>query len=177
MVLLAANAGLRSGELRGLEWGDVDLRGQKLVVRRTAWFRNNAEHLSSPKSNRERTVDLPRRVVDALQAIRHLQGERVFYRDGVLTYTPKRMELWLKNACKRAGLPSFGWHVLRHTYCSHLAMSGADAKTIQELAGHASLGVTMRYMHLSPGHVRQAVDRLEGADATHATQKSLERLG
>ena len=44
-----------------------------------------------------------------------------------------------------------GWHVLRHTFCSHLAMRGAPAIAIKELAGHASIAVTNRYVHLAPG--------------------------
>jgi len=43
-----------------------------------------------------------------------------------------------------------GAHVLRHTFCSHLAMRNAPAKAIQELAGHIYLSTTQRYMHLSP---------------------------
>ncbi len=45
----------------------------------------------------------------------------------------------------------------RHTFCSHLAMRGAPAKAIQELAGHESLTTTLRYMHLSPGARDQAI--------------------
>jgi integrase len=41
-------------------------------------------------------------------------------------------------------------HILRHTFCSHLAMRGAAPKAIQDLAGHQHLSTTMRYMHLSP---------------------------
>jgi Phage integrase family/Phage integrase, N-terminal SAM-like domain len=41
-------------------------------------------------------------------------------------------------------------HILRHTFCSRLAMLGVPAKAIQELAGHQSLTTTQRYMHLSP---------------------------
>jgi hypothetical protein len=41
-------------------------------------------------------------------------------------------------------------HILRHTFCSHLAMRGAAPKAIQNLAGHQHLSTTMRYMHLSP---------------------------
>jgi len=41
-------------------------------------------------------------------------------------------------------------HILRHTFCSHLAMRGAPARAIQELAGHQDLDTTQRYMHLSP---------------------------
>jgi integrase len=47
-----------------------------------------------------------------------------------------------------------GPHTLRHTFCSHLAMQGAAARVIQQLAVHASLVTTQRYMHLSPGAPR-----------------------
>lgn len=52
-------------------------------------------------------------------------------------------------------------HILRHTFCSHLAMRGAPAKAIQELAGHSSLTMTERYMHLAPGHLEAAVGLLD----------------
>ena len=79
--------------------------------------------------------------------------------------TPKQQGALLHRACERAGLRRIGWHALRHTFCSQLAMSGADAKTIQEYAGHATLAVTLRYMHLSPGHKREAIERLDRARA------------
>ena len=50
----------------------------------------------------------------------------------------------------RANLRGTGPHILRHTFCSHLAMRGAPVKAIQELAGHRDLATTLRYMHLSP---------------------------
>ena len=40
-------------------------------------------------------------------------------------------------------------HILRHTFCSHLALEGVPALSIMKLAGHAHLSTTMRYMHLS----------------------------
>ena len=76
-----------------------------------------------------------------------------------LTEKPMSSALW--RACKRAGLRRVGWHILRHTFCSHLAMRGAPARVIQELAGHVQLGTTMRYMHLSPGHKEQAIRLLD----------------
>jgi site-specific recombinase XerD len=53
-------------------------------------------------------------------------------------------------------------HLLRHTFCSHLAMRGAPARAIQELAGHSELGVTQRYMHLSPAALDAAIRLLDG---------------
>ena len=58
-------------------------------------------------------------------------------------------------------------HILRHTFCSHLAMRGAPARTIQELAGHQDLGTTQRYMHLSPAALDAAIRLLEtGTDTS-----------
>ena len=56
-------------------------------------------------------------------------------------------------------------HILRHTFCSRLAMRGATAKAIQELAGHVSLSTTQRYMHLSPASLNQAIQLLEAVPA------------
>ena len=50
--------------------------------------------------------------------------------------------------------------VLRHTFCSHLAMRGAAPKAIQELVGHSTLSMTLRYMHLAPSALREAIDLL-----------------
>jgi len=48
----------------------------------------------------------------------------------------------LRRAYRKAGLRKIGWHTLRHTFCSHLAMKGAPVRTIQELAGHATITTT-----------------------------------
>ena len=67
----------------------------------------------------------------------------------------------LYRACRRAGLRRIGWHVLRHTFASHLAMRGVPMKAIQELLGHTTLEMTMRYAHLSPDVRRDAVSLLD----------------
>jgi site-specific recombinase XerD len=64
-------------------------------------------------------------------------------------------------AARRAGLRNNGSHILRHTFCSHLAMRGASAKAIQELAGHQDLATTQRYMHISPDAVEAAIRLLD----------------
>jgi len=51
--------------------------------------------------------------------------------------------------------------VLRHTFCSHLAMRGAGARAIQELAGHRDLVTTQRYMHVSPAAIESAIRLLD----------------
>jgi hypothetical protein len=54
-----------------------------------------------------------------------------------------------------------GVHLLRHTFCSHLAMRGAPPRAIQELAGHQDIATTQRYMHLSPAAIDAAIRLLE----------------
>ena len=56
--------------------------------------------------------------------------------------------------------------MLRHTFCSHLAMRGASARAIQEAAGHQDLATTQRYMHISPGAVEAAIGLLDQAAPT-----------
>ena len=67
----------------------------------------------------------------------------------------------LYRTCKRAGLREVGWHTLRHTFASHLAMRGVAIRAIQELMGHQTIAMTMRYAHLMPGATRAAVATLD----------------
>ncbi len=91
----------------------------------------------------------------------------MLYTDQGTVPTPKIVRMWMEKAQRRAALPvTGGVHILRHTFCSHLAMQGAPAKAIQELAGHANLTTTMRYMHLSPGPKDAAIRLLDRRPTT-----------
>jgi site-specific recombinase XerD len=97
----------------------------------------------------------------ALQAHRHLRGQYVLCQDDGNIAPGHLLRDWLKAAQRGTGLAVTGrLHVLRHSFCSHLAMRGAPAKAIQELAGHADLATTMRYMHLSPAAREGAIELL-----------------
>jgi len=48
-------------------------------------------------------------------------------------------------------------HVLRHTFASHFMMNGGNILTLQKILGHSAVTVTMRYAHLSPDHLQDAV--------------------
>ena len=71
------------------------------------------------------------------------------------------MKHHVERAARRAHIGPNGVHRLRHTFCSHLAMRGAPARAIQELAGHQDLTTTQRYMHLSPAAIEGAIRLLE----------------
>lgn len=157
MILVAVRCGLRQGELLGLRWEDVDLKLGRLNVRQSI-VRNRVK---STKSRKFRVVDLGDDVRAALAAHRHLRGPLVFCdADGrALTKGECKWPLW--HACTGAQLRRIGWHVLRHTFCSQLAMRGASPTTVQKLAGHSTLRMTERYMHLSPNVTQDAVKLLD----------------
>ncbi len=71
-------------------------------------------------------------------------------------------------AANRAKVPT-GVHILRHTFCSPLAMQGAPMRGVQELVGHQSLAMTQRYSHLSPAALDATIRLLE----TRATLRAV----
>ncbi|MGC4089416.1 MAG: tyrosine-type recombinase/integrase [Polyangiaceae bacterium] len=162
MVLIGLRTGLRQGELIGLLWDDIDLVAGRLVVRRNAV----RGIVGTPKNGRSREVPLSDDAVAALRALpSRFPGGQVFaVPDGrMLTKGECKHPLW--RACRKAGLRQVGWHVLRHSFASHLAMRGVAIKAIQELLGHTTLEMTMRYAHLSPDVRRDAVRLLDGLPA------------
>jgi integrase len=75
------------------------------------------------------------------------------------------------NAVEAAQLDDVTFHTLRHTFASWAIMRGVTLKELQELQGHSSLAMTMRYAHLAPEHLRTAVSRLEGLTSTEPTKE------
>jgi integrase len=73
-----------------------------------------------------------------------------------------QMRTAFETALRRAGITAFRFHDLRHTATSHLVMRGATLPEVKEILGHSDLRMTLRYAHLSPAHLRAAVNRLEG---------------
>jgi integrase len=159
IVLLGGEAGLRSGEIIALEWRDVDLGKRQLCVQRSAW---NGQ-VTAPKGGRLRYVPLTQRLAAALREHRHLKGPRVLCQDDGEPLTRQMVQYKVLRASRRAKLAQDGVHILRHTFCSHLAMRGAPTRAIQELAGHRELSMTQRYMHLSPAALDSAIRLLDQA--------------
>lgn len=157
MILLGSEAGLRMGEMLALTQDCVDYRAGNLTIWENDWQGN----VGSTKGGERRTVPMTPRLRAALQAIRHLRGDLVLCGAGGERWTKHMIRAALRTICKRAGLRIVGAHVLRHTFCSHLAMRGAAPKAIQELAGHKSLKVTLRYMHLTETALRDTMRLLE----------------
>jgi integrase len=140
-VVIALNTGLRKAELYGLTWDRIDLsRG---VIR-----------LEVTKSGNRREVPLNDDSYRALVSLQPREAGHVF--------KARTSDAAYLSAVAVARLADVTFHTLRHTFASWAMMRGASLKELQELLGHASLTMTMRYAHLSPDRLRTAVSRLAG---------------
>ena len=159
-LVTALKTGLRLGELLALKWQDVDLVAGQLVVRRTLW----RDQEGPPKGGRHRTVPLSDVAISTLKGHRHLKGDYVFCDAAGTRMTHSMLKDTVPATCKKAGLAKrITTHGLRHTFASHLVIRGKSLKAVQELLGHESIEMTLRYSHLTPDVRREAVQALDDA--------------
>jgi integrase len=109
-------------------------------------------------------VPVNRAVYDALIALQPDSAKRT----GSL-FRSRKIRTAFEKALERAELKNMRFHDLRHTAASHLVMRGAALKEVQEILGHRTFAMTLRYAHLSPSHLRSAVDRLDGLTKDRAS--------
>lgn len=149
LVRLGGDLGLRRGEILALRMEHLDL------VRHTANVSRNQVRGAETdlKGMEARRVPMSPGLVALLKGpIAGVKGHLLSHEDGS-PLTPKMVRRRMAKIEKAAELGGSGaLHILRHTYCSHLAMSGLTVHEIQKLAGHANLTTTLQYMHLSPTH-------------------------
>lgn len=169
MVMVALRTGLRVGELRGLQWGDIDLDRTRLAVKRTDPGRLNMAS-TSPKGGNARHVPLTPDAVAALVSVRppHPKGDAWVWpaprwRGTQIDRARSEKGCFqaLRRFAKRAGIKDCGWHTLRHTYASWLVMRGIPMRVIQKFMGHSSIVQTERYSHLAPDFGHESVALLD----------------
>jgi integrase len=100
VVLLGGEAGLRCGEMIGLEWLDIDLEKRQLCVARSEW----RGHVGAPKGGRIRYVPMTKRLVLALNGARHLRGPRVLCDSEGKPLTQKMVQVMMRRAASRANV-------------------------------------------------------------------------
>jgi integrase len=178
IYLVAAQCGLRQGELLALRWRDVDWSAGVLRVRRNytrgTW--------GTPKSRRSsRAVPMTSRVMGEL--------DRVFKRsqftaDDDLVFAHPRIGSVLDasklrkrfaKAVKRAGLRPVRFHDLRHTFGTQAAAAGVPLRTLQEWMGHRDYKTTSIYADYAPRADEQAMIERAFAPAVLPDASTLER--
>jgi site-specific recombinase XerD len=142
-IQLHLHTGTRASELHNLKWTEVSRTTALMTLLET-------------KNGEMRHLPLNSAALNAL-AILKTHDEGTGY-----VCPRQRYVKWFATALKHAGILNFRWHDLRHTTASRLAMSGCDLLSISRLLGHKNLKMTLRYAHLSPGFLSDAVSKLVG---------------
>jgi len=157
IVALAISTGMRKGEILSLKWPDFDFRRKIITILKT-------------KGQKKREIPIGLGISKLLlRQKKNLHSPYIFCReDGRPVGSFKRA---FKTALKKAGIRDFTFHDLRHTFASHLVMSGVDLKTVQEVMGHASFRTTLRYAHLAQSHKRKAMEIFDSRMDTIWTPK------
>jgi site-specific recombinase XerD len=117
--------------------------------------------VDSPKSGRGRVIPMTDRLAWVLRKLGRVKGDTLLLDDDRKRFSTKRVRTLMKRAQRDAALEATGnVHLLRHTFCTRLAMAGKPPTVIQELAGHRHLTTTMRYMHVVTGAKEDAIKAL-----------------
>jgi integrase len=149
---LLAVTGMRRSEALNLRWLDIDRTGRRILLPQTKNGDGRIVYLNQ----------LACVILDSLCA--GAPTDRVF--SVTNDVTPNNVSLAFLRACRRVGVEDFRLHDLRHTAASWLRMNGADLQDVAELLGHRDLRMTKRYSHLSPEHLQNAVEALDGVFAS-----------
>ncbi|HXM64158.1 MAG TPA: tyrosine-type recombinase/integrase [Terriglobales bacterium] len=194
-AILCLNTTARGCELKGLQWYDVDLFARTLSIR------------TSKTAAGERVVPLTDVATSALARLRRraegfgtvepshyvfaafvpkftFSGKRVVDYN-VTGFDPARhVKSWRtawRTLTKKAGLPGFRFHDLRHCAITQLAENGTSDSTIMAIAGHVSRRMLERYSHVRMEAKRNAMEALAvstktaGYDTNHDTNAVAER--
>lgn len=146
LVTVAIDTGMRRGELQRLEGRAI--HGNLIMV-----------HFTKNK-NKTRTVPMTSRVKAVLEARRERLGDGKLFdlTDDCIRYAWDTMRLKLFPNDEHAV-----FHTLRHTFVSRLVQRGVNLKKVADLAGHTQIKTTMRYAHLAPEDLEEAIKVLEPA--------------
>jgi len=154
-IRLILLTGVRLSELANLKWDDIDLENRHLIVQSKDGF--------APKSRKVRYIDLSKEGMNFFNNLSR-DGKYIFCNGGGSKRykDPGDYTKRINEVLKKAGLykKGFGAHTLRHTYISMLCQAGVPITTVKELAGHADIQTTMKYIHLTPGHRRSVMENL-----------------
>lgn len=174
--VVALTTGMRPGEIRGLQWGDIDLSRGRMTISRTQT--RNEFHSpivgTTTKGGRARKIVIPSTTVDVLKAHKARQNERrlsanrwyngdmVFDRGNGEPLPQQTIMRRHKEFTDAHGLPACRLHDLRHTAASLLFQAGTPIKVISDMLGHASVTITMDiYAHTDEAMQREAASTLE----------------
>lgn len=158
-IYLCLYTGLRIGELCALQWKNIDLKEQKIKVKKTLIRIKNPEKnakkktmiiLDDPKSlSSIREIPIPNFLIPILHELSQNNTLNAYLLSGTEKWIETRTYFnQYKKILKKLDLQNYSFHALRHTFATRCIENGCDPKTLSEILGHASVQITLeRYVH------------------------------
>lgn len=154
---------LRTGELVGLKWEDIDFENKTLTIQRSMEFRYKVGEwrVGPPKSKSGyRTIPLTDEAIRILKAQKEKNrkikvipmewSEQVFLCRKGEPVKNSTYDTALFKICDKVGIKRFSMHVLRHTFATRCIEGGMMPKTLQKILGHSNIGITINlYVHIT----------------------------
>jgi integrase len=160
IITLAANTGMRLGEIVNLKWTDVDRKDGAAVL--GGFIRVGAES----KGHRARHIPINAVVKELLDAQKPVETEKGFVPHIFVNvrfkkhYEPSSVYNSFKAAAGRARVGGVCFHTLRHTAVSRMVAAGIPDRIIMRIVGHTTANMVSRYAHLAPDNLKGATDCL-----------------
>lgn len=142
-VEFASLTGFRPGEISALEWSDLDMENQVIIVRKSEKFNRKTKEyfISKTKNTKERYMPLTKAVIDLLQRVWLIEKEYGYLGKFIFSNENGRvhstvMSSCAKNKCKQIGIPCKCLYAYRRTFSSKLKCNGVSTTVVSSLMGH-----------------------------------------
>ena len=150
VVAFALETGLRREEQFTLRWNHISFEAKSLTI-------------PLPKGGRTRHVPLTDEALHILRSFHSLLTSPFVFSGLKDTLKPMDSRAFIRRAfepaLRKGGIQDASWHTLRHTTCSRLVMAGVPLATVQAIMGHRSIATTLKYAHLAPSHIKEAIQQ------------------
>ena len=175
--LFILQTGVRSSELRGLKWGDVDFQNRIIHIRRNVTHDSNNNRFITGElktSSGQRDIPMTKTAYDLLMDIKGQQAvkknrviqfefaDHVFLNRSGKLLPNSNYDRYLEKICDKAGIERISMHTLRHTFATRCIESGMKPKTLQKILGHANISMTMDlYVHVTEDEKEKEMQQFE----------------
>ena len=180
-IVLLFKTGMRISEFTGLTIRDIDLKNREINIDHQLQRKRDGTYVIVPTKTNAGTRVLPMSM-EVYQSCKHIIENRqpprvepiiegvsgfLFFDKNDMPMVSLHWEHYFKHICQKYNkiykvqMPKVTPHVCRHTYCSNMARSGMNPKTLQYLMGHSDIGVTLNtYTHLGLEDAKEEIRKI-----------------
>ena len=175
--LFILQTGVRSSELRGLRWEDIDFSNRTIHIRRnTTYDSSSGKFITGELKTNSGLRDIPMTQI-AYEILINIKNQQTQQKRKVLSFEyanhvflnrngnllpNSNYDRYLEKLCDKAGIEKISMHTLRHTFATRCIESGMKPKTLQKILGHANISMTMDlYVHVTEDEKVKEMQKFE----------------